>query len=105
MTSELYDSLFKKAEEYYKQDKEIINAWEVLWKAFGNSTYDMVPEVTCLSIYFDTLKMVNPRIEEHLNYYFYEALNMDTCIIRCYWDKYNAHNYEEYKEFYFNVEL
>lgn len=97
MDKKQYTQHFNNCKKYHEIDNSFHDAMSSLCDSIGNSTFNPVFDTTYLGAYLEAL----PRdLSEHFEYYFYEALSMDSPMCRIGNKYYSALDFEEYYEFY-----
>lgn len=94
MTKEQLRETIHALENIYTEDREVNKAWRNFIWVLAPYEYAPIMEWRLESI-FSVLKITEPDVTELLEYYFYEAKNMDWAMVESDWKKYNYNNVEE----------
>lgn len=95
-----YDAIFEQAKKYHVQDEKFQAIVTALSNCIAPSSYPLCVEATQLDAYIEAIQEYDGEMATHLSYYFYEASGMDNPICTCNGKEYNAKDYEEYYQFY-----
>lgn len=94
MTKKQLKEIIDTLEDIYTEDERMNKAWKDFIWVLAPFEYAPIMDWRLESI-FSVLKITYPEITELLEYYFYEAKNMDWAMVESDWKKYNYNNVEE----------
>lgn len=94
MTKQQLREIIDTLEAIYTDDRKVNKAWKDFIWVLAPSEYAPIMEWRLESI-FSVLKITEPGVTELLEYYFYEAKNMDWPMVESDGKKYNYNNVDE----------